>query len=88
MSQVGIGEEKMTDIPSRGWRMRISGIFTVGTLSERCSQWGFGEERTISYTQCWTLTDTCPRVEMGEQRRICTMCIVGDAQSHVPSGEW
>ena len=43
-------------------------MYMVGTLSERCLQWGMGEERRISCTQWGTLTDTYPQMGMVRRR--------------------
>ena len=49
-------------------------------------EWG-GEEDLCYVCSEGRPSDTCPHVEMGEERWICTMYIVGETQSHTsPAG--
>ena len=74
-----------TLLPSGGWGRRGRSVPCLhwGTFSHTCPQQGMMSRGSVPCTHCWTLTDTCPQVGMGEDRRICTMYIVRDVQSHM-----
>ena len=63
------GEEELWHVPSGGYSVTHvpSGGWWRRGGALACMQWG-------------TLSDTCPQWGMGEERRICVMYTVGDAQ--------
>ena len=71
MSPVGDGggEEELCHVRSGGHSVTHvpSGGWVRRGGSVPCTQWG-------------TLSDTCPQWGMGEERRICAMYALGDAQ--------
>ena len=77
------GGHSLTYVPSGGWggeeelcHVRSGGCSVTHVLS------GGWERRggALACTQCGMLSDTCPQWGMGEERRICAMYAVGDAQ--------
>ena len=68
------GGRSVRHVPSGAWGKR------GGSLP--CPQWYMGEDRRISIYMCavGTLSQTCPLLEMGKERRICAIYTVVDIQ--------
>ena len=77
------GGRSVTHVPSGGWWRR------GGSVS--CTQWGcsvthvpsggwWRRRGSVSCTQWGTLTHICRQWGVGEEKRICVMYAVGDAQ--------
>ena len=82
--RMGGGEKDLCHVYSGGCSVRhvLSGAWGKRGGSLRCTHWYMGEDRRISIYKyaVGTLSQTCPLLEMGEERRICVMYTVVDAQ--------